>query len=63
MISEVQKSAAKASSSAGMGLIGWLIVLGCLGLGPCADDCSGCGPTIQDVAKQIQQQKVINNDK
>ena len=45
----------KASASAGgIGFFGVLIVLGILGLGPCADSCNNCGPTIADVAKQVK---------
>jgi hypothetical protein len=43
---------ATASASAGVGYFGWLILFGVLGLGPCADDCQGCGPTLADVVKQ-----------
>ena len=37
----------------GLGLFGWLIVLGILGLGPCTDCMKGCGPTIS-IPKLVQ---------
>ena len=42
------------SVGGGMGLFGWLLILGLLGIGPCTNCMSGCGPTI-DVPKLVQQ--------
>jgi len=38
----------------GLGLFGWLIILGCFSIGPCTDCMSDCGPTV-DGPKIIKQ--------
>jgi hypothetical protein len=48
------KATAEASATGGIGFVGVLIILGLLGLGPCADDCSGCGPTPESVYRSIE---------
>ena len=43
-----------AAGGSGIGLIGLLIILGILGMGPCAGSCQGCGPTLGDVLHDAQ---------
>jgi len=45
------------SVSKGLGIFGWLIVLGCFGIGPCNSCMKGCGPTI-DLPKVVEQHAV-----
>jgi hypothetical protein len=40
--------------SGGLGLFGWLIILGIFGIGPCNSCMSGCGPQV-DGKKIIEQ--------
>lgn len=40
-------------NAGGIGLLGLLIILGLLGVGPCADDCAGCGPTPKSLYEQV----------
>ena len=46
-----------ASASGGVGIVGWLILFGLLGIGPCEESCRGCGPTPASIYKTIQQEK------
>lgn len=43
----------KIGGGGSVGLLGALVLLGVIGLGPCADDCSGCGPTLKDAVQNV----------
>lgn len=50
----VSKEQAKSTTCGGIGIIGMLVILGLLGLGPCAESCHGCGPTPESVYRSIK---------
>ena len=51
------------TAGGGIGFFGALIILGLMGMGPCADSCEGCGPTMVDVQKQkIDCELMIGDD-
>lgn len=45
----VSKEQGKSATCGGVGIFGMLVVLGLLGVGPCAESCSGCGPTPESI--------------
>lgn len=41
-------------ANGGIGILGMLVILGLLGIGPCAESCSGCGPTPASIYQDIK---------
>lgn len=56
------RATANATATGGIGLFGMLIILGLLGIGPCAKSCSGCGPTPESIYRSVKCDKEASLD-